>query len=223
MTVAVGYVRVSTAGQAEDGVSLEHQEAKVRAYAEAHDLELAEVYRDDGISGKRTDNRPGLQDAVKHACRDKGVLVALSLTRLARNTRDCIDLTERINACGADLALINEKIDTTGAMGRFVFRLMASLGELERDQVSERTKAALGHKRKKGERISRYAPIGYRFQRDRLVKDPEGQRAITRAKELRAEGLSFGAIGDALLKEGTRPPRAERWSAKVIRSLVQRD
>ena len=51
MQKAVGYLRVSTVGQAEDGVSLDMQEAKIRAWADMHDIELISVHSDDGISG----------------------------------------------------------------------------------------------------------------------------------------------------------------------------
>lgn len=58
----VGYIRVSTEGQANDGVSLEAQEAKIRAYCGLNDMELVEVYVDAGLSGKRASNRPALQE-----------------------------------------------------------------------------------------------------------------------------------------------------------------
>ena len=60
---AIGNVRVSTEEQATEGVSLEAQRAKVVAYCGLHGLVLAQTYADEGHSGKRADNRPGLQSA----------------------------------------------------------------------------------------------------------------------------------------------------------------
>src|SRR5690348_12261484 len=108
---AIGYVRVSTEEQAAEGVSLEAQRAKVVAYCGLHGLSLDQTYADEGLSGKRADNRPGLQSAIIHTCKSKGVLVVYSLSRLARSTRDAIDIAERLAKAGADLVSITEKID----------------------------------------------------------------------------------------------------------------
>jgi hypothetical protein len=64
---AIGYVRVSTEEQANQGVSLEPQRAKVLVYCGLHGLELAQTYADEGLSGKRADNRPGLHVSC-HRC-----------------------------------------------------------------------------------------------------------------------------------------------------------
>jgi hypothetical protein len=85
---AIGYIRVSTEEQT-NGVSLEAQEAKIRAWCTLHDAELVAIYRDEGISGyKGRDSRPGLDTALKQVCELKGPLVVYSLSRLPRNTRE---------------------------------------------------------------------------------------------------------------------------------------
>ena len=59
MTTAIGYIRVSTDGQAQDGVSLDAQRAKIEAWCSLNDYELTAVHVDAGISGKSALNRPG--------------------------------------------------------------------------------------------------------------------------------------------------------------------
>lgn len=145
MQNAIGYLRVSTAGQVEDGVSLDAQRAKVEAWALANDYTLLGVQVDAGLSGGRADNRPGLQRAIAEACRQKAALVVYSLSRLARSTRDTLAIGEQLDRAGADLVSLSEKIDTTSAAGKMVFRMLAVLSEFERDQISERTKSALQH------------------------------------------------------------------------------
>jgi|RhiMethySRZTD1v2_1073278.scaffolds.fasta_scaffold39483_1 DNA invertase Pin-like site-specific DNA recombinase len=84
---AVAYVRVSTEEQT-TGVSLDAQEAKIRAWCVANDADLVAVYREEGISGhKGRDARPGLQAALRQVCILQGSLVVYSLSRLARNIR----------------------------------------------------------------------------------------------------------------------------------------
>jgi len=76
--------------------------------------------------------------------------VVYSLSRLSRSTKDTLQIAEKLDKAGADLVSLSEQIDTTSASGKMVFRLMAVLNEFERDQISERTSAALQHKKAKG-------------------------------------------------------------------------
>src|ERR1700733_5092631 len=66
---AVGYIRVSTEEQAREGVSLDAQREKIAAYCALHGQRLERTYADEGISGKRADNRPGLQEALDRTCK----------------------------------------------------------------------------------------------------------------------------------------------------------
>ena len=166
---AFAYVRVSTEEQAIGGVSLDAQRASAKKYCELHGLTLDHIYADEGISGKRADNRPGLQDAIRAASAVHGVLVVHSLSRLARSTRDAIDIADHLAKAGADLVSISEKIDTTNGMGRFFFTTIAALAQLERDLISERTAAAMAHKRSRRERVSGKIPLGYDLADDRNV------------------------------------------------------
>lgn len=149
---AVLYIRVSTESQAVEGVSLEAQQARLEAWAVANDFSVINAYVDAGLSGGRSDNRPGLQGAIADACTHRAVLVVYSLSRLARSTKDTIAIGERLSKSGADLVSLSGKIDTTSAAGKMIFRMLAVLAEFERDQISERTTMALAHKGLKGER-----------------------------------------------------------------------
>jgi DNA invertase Pin-like site-specific DNA recombinase len=148
----IGYVRVSTTDQSDNGVSLEAQEAKVRAYADLNGCEKIVLFSDPGISGKDIKHREGLQAAIK-AIEKGDALVVYSLSRLSRSTKDTIEIAEVLDKRGADLVSISEKIDTTTAAGKMVFRMLAVLSEFERDMVTERTKMAMSYKKAKGERV----------------------------------------------------------------------
>ena len=220
---AAGYIRVSTHGQAQDGVSLDAQEASIRAWCEANGYKLGKVYRDNGVSGKRADNRPGLQKALGYACRTKGAFVAYSLSRVARSTKDTIAIAERLENAGADLVSLSEKIDTTSAAGRMLFRMLAVLAEFERDVISERTKAALAHKKSKGERVGG-VPFGYRIADNgvSLVPYEPEQEAVKTITALRREGRTLQAIADEL-KQRKIPNRAGscKWWLNTISSIAK--
>lgn len=220
---AIAYLRVSTTKQADEGISLEAQEAKARAWALSRGLEL-HVFADAGISGKRASNRPGLQSAIRAACQAKAPLVSYSLSRLARSTADAIAIARRLEKAGADLVSLTEAIDTTSAAGKMVFRMLAVLAEFERDLASERTKEALGHLRRQGRRVSGRIPFGYDLAGENLVENAREQRTIGTIRELRASGLSLRAIARELAKKGIRTKTGgAEWSAKVVAFTIRRD
>jgi DNA invertase Pin-like site-specific DNA recombinase len=161
---AIGYVRVSTLGQAVDGVSLDAQREAITRQAEAAGLLLTGIEADEGISGKRADTRPGLQRAVEQASKGGHVLIVYSLSRLARSTSDTLHIAEQLERSGADLVSVSEKIDTSGACGRMMFRMLSVLAEFESDIISERVTIAAAQKRAKGESsvnsVSSDTPIG---------------------------------------------------------------
>ncbi|MBA7495970.1 DNA-invertase hin [subsurface metagenome] len=217
---AIGYIRVSTSGQVEEGVSLEAQQAKINAWCIANDYELLDVFIDAGISGKNL-NRKGLVEAIDILAPGTAIVV-YSLSRLTRSTKDMLHLAEVIEDKQADLVSLSEKIDTTSAAGRMVFRMLAVLNEFERDQISERTKTALAHKKANGERIGT-VPYGYRLTEDgkTLNKDENEQTVLTRMKRLRSKGHTLQAIADRLNKEGAYTRRGTVWRYQYIHSLLR--
>lgn len=217
---AIGYCRVSTQCQAEDGVSLEAQEAKIRAWAELNGFDEVRLFVDAGISGNKAENREGLQSALK-AVGDGDALVVYSLSRLARSTKDTLTIADYLAKRGADLVSICEKIDTTTAAGKMVFRMLAVLSEFERDQISERTKGALAHKKSKGERVGA-VPYGFRVSSDGKTLKPSAQEqaAIQAAKEMKRDGLSLCAIASRLSAQGFASRNGKTFHAMQISRMI---
>lgn len=217
---AIGYCRVSTSHQL-DGVSMDAQRAKIQAWCELNEVELAEIYSDNGMSGCRADNRPGLQGALDAACDTGGVLVFYSLSRLARNTKEVLIISERLERAGADLVSLSENIDTSSATGKMVFRLLAVLAEFERDLVSDRTKAALAHKREQGKRIGNI-PFGYELAADgeTLVENERERKTLNSIRRLRDKGFSLAGVAEELNRKGIRNRRGNRWTKHHIYKLA---
>lgn len=218
---AVCYIRVSTEEQAAEGISLDAQRSKIAAWCLCNDYELIAVHVDAGLSGGRSDNRPGLQSALDQACKTGSAFVVYSLSRLARSTKDTLAISERLDKAGADLVSLSEKVDTTSASGKMVFRLLAVLAEFERDQISERTKLALWHKKNKGQRVGT-VPYGFDLDADGvLVPNAKEQSAIALARALRAQGHTLQAIANELEAKAYRTKKGlSRWSPKVVMGII---
>lgn len=221
MNKATGYIRVSTQGQVDDGVSVELQEAKLRQWAELNDVELVSVHRDEGLSGKNT-ARPGLQAALADVKAHKGALVVYSLSRLSRSTRDTLAISEQLDKAGADLVVLAEKIDTSTASGRMVFRMLAAMNEFEREQLAERTKHAMQHMKAQGRRVGSI-PHGYRLAEDgeHLVADSAEQEVLRLVAELRAQGMSLRDISAELAARGVFNRHGRPYDHKSVRSMVK--
>ncbi len=216
---AYGYVRVSSEGQALDGVSLDAQRAKIAAWADLNGYELAGVFEDAGISGMKS-QRPGLNAALT-AVGKGDALVVYSLSRLARSTRHTLDISEKLEKVGADLVSLSERIDTTSAAGRMVFRMLAVLAEFERDQISERTSVALQYKKTRQERVGA-VPFGFTLTANGVNLEPNEteQAIIGEARKLKAAGLSLRKVSAEMAKNGLFARNGMPFVAMQVQRLV---
>jgi DNA invertase Pin-like site-specific DNA recombinase len=219
----IAYVRVSTDKQADKGVSLDAQRAKVAAYAELYDLDVIEVIVDAGVSAKTLD-RPGLTralDMLRKGAAD--ALLVTKLDRLTRSVRDLGDLVTRYFASGkAALLSVGEQIDTRSAAGRLVLNVLASVSQWEREAIGERTATAMRFKAEQGEYTGGVAPYGFRLDDDgvHLVAVEAEQAVLVAARELRTAGLSLRAVARELDRRGLRSRVGRAFSAAQIRGMV---
>lgn len=218
---AVGYTRVSTNGQAENGISLQAQHAKITAWAEANDTELLKIYSDEGASGSKAD-RPGLQQALQLVAEHKAVLVVYSLSRFSRSTRDTLRIADRLHRSHGDLVSLSERIDTTSAAGKMVFRMMAVLNEFERDQISERTCMALAHRKAQGKKLGGLVPYGYRADDEgRLTKDAAEQQTVRRILRCHELGWSYTRMACWLNAKGVSTKAGKTWYAQTVKNIIK--
>lgn len=222
-TRAVAYLRVSTDKQADRGVSLDAQRAKVEAYAALYDLDLVAVEVDAGASAKTLD-RPALARALRSLrAGEADALLVVKLDRLTRSVRDLGALVDRCQREGWALLSVSEQIDTRTAAGRLVLNVLASVAQWEREAIGERTAAAMAHLRAEGRYTGGEAPYGYRLDADgrTLLPHPGEASTIRAARDLRASGLSLRAVGAALEARGLAPRSGGRWHAKTVRALLE--
>src|SRR5216684_740597 len=184
--LAIGYVRVSTDKQADHGVSLEAQEAKIRAMAVVQGAEIVELIVDGGESAKNL-NRPGMERllALVNEGKVQTVIIA-KLDRLTRSVKDLAELLERFQRRGVSLISVAESLDTGTAAGRLVINIMTAVSQWEREAIGERTRDALNHKRLKGERVGNIA-YGFKLAANgrHLEPDPQEQAVLSAIRDAR--------------------------------------
>ena len=228
-TRVVGYIRVSTEGQADGGVSLDAQRAKLTAYCTALDLELVAVEADAGLSAKSL-ARPALQRALG-MLRDgrADALLVVKLDRLTRSVRDLGTLVEDYFAAGRwALLSVADSIDTRSAAGRLVLNVLASVAQWEREATAERTRDALAHLRSEGVRLGgaalgweRGEAVGAAGRRVVVAVEDEAD-TVARILALKADGLSLRGIAEILAAEGRSTKAGGRWHATTVQRVIAR-
>ncbi|MFM7888158.1 MAG: recombinase family protein [Pseudanabaena sp.] len=222
MTKAIGYIRVSTEMQVNEGVSLDAQSAKIRAYCELNDLELIEIVCDAGKSAKTT-NRDGLQKCLAAiASGEANAIVVYKLDRLSRKVLDTLNLISEIESHGASLHSISEKLDTSSALGKFFVNMTAALAQLERDQISERVIMTMSYAKEKGRHCGA-APFGFEMVNKELQRVESQHNAIAIITEMRAKGAALRTIADHLNGESIPTQRGGKWQASTINQIIKRE
>lgn len=222
MTKTIGYVRVSTVMQANDGVSLDVQSAKIRAYCQLNDLELVDIVTDAGKSAKNTD-REGLQTCLEKLANGEATeLVVYKLDRLSRKVLDALNLINAIEACGGNLHSINEKLDTSSALGKFFVNMSFSLAQLESNQISERVTACMSYAKEQGQHLGQPS-YGFKMVEKKLVKIDTEYQIIELVNDLKANGATLQEIADELNIKGITTKRGCQWTKTQVSRLIKKD
>lgn len=176
----IGYARVSTQDQ-----NLELQREALR------NTGCQKIF-EDKLSGSRAD-RPGLAKALE-MLRDGDTLVVWKLDRLGRSVKQLVDMVGELHKQGIQFKSLTDAIDTGTPSGRFFFHIMASLAEMERELVIERTRAGLEAARQLGRKGGR--------------KPKMTDSKIESAKKLLASGVPPKDVAKNL---GVSVPTLYRW------------
>jgi DNA invertase Pin-like site-specific DNA recombinase len=175
------YARVSTGEQNTDTQLLAQ-----RAYCKNRGWDVSQEYVDQGVCGA-TSQRPQL-DLMMRSLKGVGAVVVWKFDRLFRSVPHMLEALERFRILGIEFVSITEAVDTSTAMGKMVFTLLAAVAEFERDLVRERTRAGLDRARAEGKHVGR----------PRVLID------VQRVAELwnNGKGMSYRGIAEKL---GYRP------------------
>ena len=175
------YCRVSS----DSADQLHSYAAQIRAYTDliqGHDgWELVDVYADEGLTGTRMDQREDL-DRLLADCRREKVdkILVKSISRLARNTRDCLAILRELFRLGVSVRFEKENIDTGTLTSELMVSVSASLAQQESVSISQNQRLSYQRRMERGEFITCSAPFGYRLVNGKELIIEEKEAGIVR-------------------------------------------
>jgi len=218
---AFGYVRVSGLGQLK-GHGLERQENAIKSYAEAHHLDLIDVFREEGVSGTLED-RPALADLLVSLEQNGHVVRTIIIERLDRLARDLMvqeAIVRDFQSKGYQLISTTEgpdlcKDDPTRKLIRQIFGAVA---EYDKSMLVMKLKAARQRKRAKTGRCEGRKPYGFTEQEQHVLRRV---RVMRRKDRQGRPTMTWAAIADRLNREGVSTKAGGPWTAAKVHSVMK--
>lgn len=210
----VTYSRVSTDKQGRSGLGLEAQEETIARYCDQHGAERVADFVE--VESGKKNHRPELQKAIRAAKQHKAKLLVAKLDRLSRNAAFLLQLRDsNIEFVAADNPEANN----------LTIGILAVVAENEREQTSQRTKAALAAAKARGVKLGN--PLGVAAFGDKVGADYTIRRANERAEKLRywidqTQGMTYKAAADFLNENDVPTARGGIWHASSVRLVKER-
>ena len=220
-TKVAAYCRVSTEADAQL-VSLETQKSHYEELINANpDWVFAGLYYDEGISGTSKEKRPALQRMIAdcEAGKIDRVLVK-SLSRFARNTTDCLELTRKLLGLGVTIYFEKENLDTGSMESELLLSIMSSLAESESLSISENNKWGIRHRFENGTFKIASPPYGFDSKDGEMVINEEEASWVRWVYEQALSGKSSGAIARELNEKQVPTQRNGNWTGTTIRGML---
>jgi len=212
---AFAYLRVSGKGQVK-GDGFPRQLTAIREYAKKHNIRLAKIFREEGVSGKtELENRPALSGMVE-ALHGNGVKLVLieRLDRLARDLMIQETIIGDLRKHGFDLVSVGEpdllRDDPTRKLMRQVF---GAIAEYEKAMIVVKLRAARQRKKARTGRCEGRKPFGHY---------PGEQAVVERMRALRGAGLAYDKVAAQLTKEGLRTRKGTPWHPYAVNRILSR-
>lgn len=221
--IAVGYVRVSTTMQAEEGHSLEAQQQSIFDYCRYQKLEFSRFYRDEAISGGHMD-RPQLTKMLEEL-QPGNVVIVVSISRLSRSIKDTQEIIGIIRSKGASLCILDLNVDTSTATGELMLNMMASFAQFERKQTAERISTTMSNMAREGKLVTKPS-FGYKVIKDgkvsQVVEDPDEQAVINTIRTiLHSDPVATPTqIAKLLSTQGIRIRKSKTIRGDFIKKII---
>lgn len=229
MIKAVGYVRVSTDLQVEEGFGLDIQRQEIIDHCVANGIHLVATYEDAAISGAKLFERTGLMSLIDRLEREHiDYLIVAKVDRLSRDAEARGWINFELKRRGIKTKVLSlvasENREGDDAISRMMNSMIAYIAEIERERIAQRLSAGRAHKRKQGGFAGGRAPLGYYSEKGskRLHINDDKVDTVRRLFALKAEGLTLQAVADRLNDEGHTTQDGRHFTQMQVKRALDR-
>ena len=222
MKKIIAYCRVSTDNQKEEG-TIELQVEAIKDYCKSRDLELVEIFKDEGISGG-LENRPALADLFSflEEVKDIDAVVIFKLDRLARDLYIQEHIIKKLEALNVGLISTKEPNLASDDPMRKAFRqFMGIVAELEKSFITMRLSGGRINKAKKGRYAGGGVAIGYKSEGKELVISGEEAEIVKKIYKLRRSRKGLREIARTLNENNIPTARGGKWYAGTVKYILE--
>lgn len=229
MKKTIIYIRVSSDTQAKHGFSIENQKDRAEAYCNYKGFSNIQIIKDEAKSGRRFDNRTGIQEIIKLAKNyELDNLVVYSISRIGRNAHETLQFIDLLKNKNVNLHSITESADGSTPYGRYIIGIIALNAQLESELIGERTSSILQNKKQKQQPYSQ-APFGLQITEriiahdgkvinpGKLIPIPEHIQTINTIFSRNTYPQEIAAF---LNQNNIKPKKADKWSRNAIISIL---
>lgn len=213
------YVRVSTKLQVDEGYSIDAQLKELHRYCALKGWVNVVEFVDAGLSGK-TKERDSFQELLQRCeLGEFNKIVATKLDRLARNTKDFLEVAEKAKKLGVGIVLLAEDFDTSTPNGFFALTMFAALAQLEASMITARVTAGKVEKASQGGYNGGNSVYGYDLVEGVFIPNDKA-RIVNQIFEDFVNGKSLNAIATKLNNDGVESPKGSKWYHVTIRYIL---
>jgi site-specific DNA recombinase len=221
--VASIYARTSSPNQ-RDNYSSGEQINQCLKYCEQRGWPVKYVFVDESQSGKSIDGRPKFQMMFQKAkSQEINVIVVWKLDRFARSLVDLVNVEKQLRNYGVELCSVTEFVDTTTSVGRFNYRSLASVAELERELIGERARLGLYALARENRWPNAHPPLGYDVDTSgHLQVNTSEATLVNEIFSMYLKEKSMSAVAFWLNSTGasTKSGAKATWNVRTVKNIL---
>lgn len=219
---AVGYIRVSTQMQVDEGYSLENQSVVIKKECAHKGWELTEIFSDEGISGATVKDRKGIQNLMQYVKEnDIQFVLVFKISRLSRSIVEALNIVEFLQSNNCNLIAIADNVDTSSPLGKYFLAMGAIFAEMERENIKKQVRAGMEQKARNGGWSAGKPPLGYDLIDKKLVINEDESEIVQTIYREYLGGKGYKAIAEGLNSEEKQTKLKKPFNGNGIKFILQ--
>ena len=219
------YCRVSSDSEDQLNSFMAQTRYYEKAFEGSETEQLVDIYADEGITGTREDKRDEFQRMIKDCRRGKiDRIYTKSISRFARNTRDCLKNVRELKSLGITILFEKENIDTANMTDEMMITIMGGLAQEESTSISQNMRWSIQKRMQNGTYKNATPPFGFKKVNGDLEVDENQMQIVRQMFEWYVSGYGLQAIADKLNSMNIQSGKQSvLWKADNVKYVLKNE